>query len=89
MTVTYKPTNVVISPFIRYSGTSAYSIYICVSCEVEKNNFTSRVFAKAEYTNSTKKIRSLFVKSEVEVEVDLRKRNGLNIWPVEKKHEWE
>ena len=25
MTVTYKPTNVVISPFIRYSGTSAYS----------------------------------------------------------------
>ena len=24
MTVTYKPTNVVISPFIRYSGTSAY-----------------------------------------------------------------
>ena len=36
-----------------------------------------------------KKIRSLFVKSEVEVEVDLRKRNGLNIWPVEKKHEWE
>ena len=27
MTVTYKPTNVVISPFIRYSGTSAYNIY--------------------------------------------------------------
>ena len=26
MTVTYKPTNVVISPFIRYSGTSAYSL---------------------------------------------------------------
>ena len=26
MTVTYKPTNVVISPFIRYSGTSAYTI---------------------------------------------------------------
>ena len=25
MPVTYKPTNVVISPFIRYSGTSAYS----------------------------------------------------------------
>ena len=25
MTVTYKPTNVVISPFIRYSGTSAYT----------------------------------------------------------------
>ena len=24
MPVTYKPTNVVISPFIRYSGTSAY-----------------------------------------------------------------
>ena len=30
MTVTYKPTNVVISPFIRYSGTSAYNIYILV-----------------------------------------------------------
>ena len=28
MPVTYKPTNVVISPFIRYSGTSAYNIYI-------------------------------------------------------------
>ena len=27
MPVTYKPTNVVISPFIRYSGTSAYNIY--------------------------------------------------------------
>ena len=26
MPVTYKPTNVVISPFIRYSGTSAYNI---------------------------------------------------------------
>ena len=26
MPVTYKPTNVVISPFIRYSGTSAYSV---------------------------------------------------------------
>ena len=25
MPVTYKPTNVVISPFIRYSGTSAYT----------------------------------------------------------------
>ena len=25
MTVTYKPTNVVISPFIKYSGTSAYN----------------------------------------------------------------
>ena len=25
MPVTYKPTNVVISPFIRYSGTSAYN----------------------------------------------------------------
>ena len=30
MPVTYKPTNVVISPFIRYSGTSAYNIYIKV-----------------------------------------------------------
>ena len=28
--LTYKPTNVVISPFIRYSGTSAYNIYIKV-----------------------------------------------------------
>ena len=26
MPVTYKPTNVVISPFIRYSGTSAYTV---------------------------------------------------------------
>ena len=30
MPVTYKPTNVVMSPFIRYSGTSAYNIYIKV-----------------------------------------------------------
>ena len=30
MPVTYKPTNVVNSPFIRYSGTSAYKIYIKV-----------------------------------------------------------
>ena len=30
MPVTYKPTNVVNSPFIRYSGTSAYNIYIQV-----------------------------------------------------------
>ena len=30
MPVTYKPTNVAISPFIRYSGTSAYNIYIKV-----------------------------------------------------------
>ena len=26
MPVTYKPTNVVISPFIRYSGTCAYTV---------------------------------------------------------------
>ena len=30
MPITYKPTNVVNSPFIRYSGTSAYNIYIKV-----------------------------------------------------------
>ena len=30
MPVTYKPTNVVNSPFIRYSGTSAYNIYMRV-----------------------------------------------------------
>ena len=30
MPVTYKPTNVITSPFIRYSGTSAYNIYMKV-----------------------------------------------------------
>ena len=35
MTVTYKPTNVVISPFIRYSGTSAYNTRFSVSKQLK------------------------------------------------------
>ena len=38
MTVTYKPTNVVISPFIRYSGTSAYKGYKIPPIIVNQDN---------------------------------------------------
>ena len=45
------------------------------STNIEKTLSSSRVFAKAEFTNlnSTKKVRILFVNSDVEM--DLRKRN--------------
>ena len=55
------------------------------STNIEKTLSSSRVFAKAEFTNlnSTKKVRILFVNSDVEM--DLRKRNrfsvcGNNLW---------
>ena len=66
MPVTYKPTNVVISPFIRYSGTSAYIVIyshvICLlrpdyhwrifSCERGNN----QLFFKAIYSDSLRPI---------------------------------
>ena len=51
MTVTYKSTNVVISPFIRYSGTSAY-----IGAE-KRLHKTQQVYnsLKMESRDSTKK----------------------------------
>ena len=55
MTVTYKPTNVVISPSIRYSGTSAYNVRIVEGLEfvnTEKIKEFVRIVEGLEFVNT-------------------------------------
>ena len=58
MTVTYKPTNVVISPFIRYSGTSAYNSHFSqYSSSAGVVNFLSKeTFVEAKKNISSPRI---------------------------------
>ena len=56
MSVTYKPTNVVISPFIRYSGTSAYTINVVHSivAYLSCNAMQANVFGQYKQCNYQK-----------------------------------